>query len=251
MKQSATNGIVGWWWPQSWLRIIAGLWLDQRWYWQQIQPQFQDRIRGGIIFSQAVLATVLLAGAGLYWLGTLLRLASVPAVWGSMAAWSSTILLVLLVPGVTLGCARGTSMYGTCGLIAALLAGAGQAVVPWLIAHNARLLGYVSAGLTIVSLALASGIFFAVNGSTQRPRWLLQLAGIVMQVVTCGLFAALVIALKDRAAAGPFLELMWTMPAAHLCFVIGANAGILWAARQLPPDVSDRTPTASSSQEQR
>ena len=242
MQRPATNEFAPWWWPPSWLRIIARLWLDQRSYRQQIQQQFQDRQKGLFVFSQVVLGTVLVGGTALYPLSMLLLLAGIPAAWSSMAAWSSATLLVLLVLGVAIGWARGTSMYGTCGLLGALLAGIGQAVLPWLIAHNAWVLGFASAALSLVSLGLTFGIFFVVNDITQRPRWLQPVVVAVMQVVMLGLFAAMVAAFKGRGVIGPFFDLMWGLPAVHLSITFGINIGIAWAARQLPLNASDTLP---------
>lgn len=244
MQRPGTNEFAHWWWPPNWLRIITRLWLDHRWYRQQIQPQFQDRRTGGLIFSQVVLGTVLVVGAILYPLSMLVQFAGIPATWSGMATWSSAILLGLLVPGVALGVARGTSLYGTCGLMAALLGGIGQALIPWVFTHTAWVLGSVSLVLGVFSLGLPFGIFMGINDIRQRPQWLLQLAVIIAQVVMLGLCAVVVAAFKGRATIDPLLDVIWRWPALQLSTLIGINVGIAWAARQRPPNALNTLPAA-------
>lgn len=231
MSNSATNGFSPWW-PLLWLRIIASLWLDQRWYWQHIQPDAQDRERGRVVFSQTVLGSMLVVGAGLYLLGMLLQLAGIAARWSDMLAWSGTVLGALLVVGPLLGWARGTSVYGTCGVVAALEAGIAAPLAERLIAQNALASGRVFAALLVFTLGVALGISIVVNDATRVPYWRRDLAVAIALFVVVGLIAAVAAIGAGAGAATSFLALMLTFPMVYISGTFGIDIGMSWAGRQ-------------------
>ncbi len=48
------DSLACWWWPGQWLRIVWSAWVDQEWYWQNVQLKLNDRRRAWGVFAQSV-----------------------------------------------------------------------------------------------------------------------------------------------------------------------------------------------------
>lgn len=59
--QETPDVLARWWWPGQWLRIVWSVWVDQKWYWQNVYPRLENRRRGWGIFVQTWLGAMLIA----------------------------------------------------------------------------------------------------------------------------------------------------------------------------------------------
>jgi len=56
-----SDALARWWWPGQWLRIVWSVWVDQKWYWENVYPRLENRRREWGIFVQTWLGAMLIA----------------------------------------------------------------------------------------------------------------------------------------------------------------------------------------------
>lgn len=212
MRSTVSSPLLQWWWPGQWLRLVYAVWVDQRWYWEQVRPLLDQPRRRWLLTAQALIGAALvvaLINVGMHmaldWLldrtfnqPLTARFALNAALGFGGALIASAVWRMTLSGTVTLS------------IPASVLC----TILPFLASDNPVLV------VIVLALALVSGVAFGIARVVAT--------GNNWQAIEPGALAVLIAI--DAVADGRVVQ---GLLQASLCLV-GSYLGARWAARQVP-----------------
>jgi len=168
--------LARWWWPGQWLHIVWGVWVDQVWYWQNVQPKLNDRRRVWGVFAQSVLGTI-----------SILSLFLVPLIIASGSVGSairSSLFIVVAVTGVIVTFGMAKILAGAADESVAFVSLFVPAyVIPRFILGR-FLQGFVGQWVGFLFLCIALGLAYGVHeGICQRTGVSINIIPVVIALI--------------------------------------------------------------------
>lgn len=246
LDQEPSDALSRWWWPGQWLRIVWGVWVDQKWYWQTVRPRLHGRKQGWEIVIQSLLG------------GSLVALAFSPVARGVLRAiglqvnWKTIVLSVVV--GVGLNAIAG-SVWGLVGGVPSsvpVISTGGLCLTVYVSLNGSVMLSALAGtadygsldvlattlGMYIARMAVLGVVTGVVWGAVTGDR-----ENILSAIVTGTLLSFLSGDLPDEETMSIVTKLIWrTVAGLNLGCVV--YLGKLWATRQIS-DVETRKQLAN------